>query len=118
MSRVIRGREGLRPAGGWLRFAAAKREAFEEAGISNVERMIQLDSTCTVPANVFKEWKNWPKGTYVVKEMSFAVQVETPVVAISEEHSEYKWCSIEEAMELLKWDSNKTSLWELSQRLI
>ncbi|HFJ9286950.1 TPA: NUDIX pyrophosphatase, partial [Bacillus toyonensis] len=34
------------------------------------------------------------------------------------EHFNYKWLCFEEAVTLLKWDSNKTALWELNKRLL
>lgn len=95
---------------------AAIRESSEEAGITKAN-FIALDSTCSMPANIFKDWKQWPKGTYVVKEYSFAAEVINENIILSGEHSEYKWCSYDEACSLLKWDSNKTALWELFQRL-
>ncbi len=36
---------------------------------------------------------------------------------LSKEHSEYKWVSIKEAQTILCWDSNKTALWELEERI-
>ncbi|MGG1610308.1 NUDIX pyrophosphatase, partial [Bacillus wiedmannii] len=33
-------------------------------------------------------------------------------------HFKYKWLCFEEAVMLLKWDSNKTALWELNNRLL
>lgn len=34
------------------------------------------------------------------------------------ENKLYKWVSFDEAYEKLKFDSNKTALWELNQRLL
>jgi hypothetical protein len=31
---------------------------------------------------------------------------------------EFKWASYDEAVNLLKWDSNKNALWELKERLL
>ena len=97
---------------------AARREAMEEAGIVVGSELIALDSICCVPANNFREWKQWPAGTWVVKEYSFGVNVSGAAIKISNEHTECKWLTAEGAMSLLKWDSNKTALWELSQRLL
>ena len=36
---------------------------------------------------------------------------------LSSEHKEYRWVKYDEAMRLLKYDSNKTALWELNERL-
>lgn len=33
------------------------------------------------------------------------------------EKREFKWCTYDEAIKLLEWDSNKTALWELNERL-
>lgn len=95
---------------------AAIRESFEEAGISNAN-VIVLDTISSMPANIFRDWKQWPKGTYIVKEFSFCVEVSVENFILSNEHSEYRWCSFDEALNLLKWDSNKTALWELFQRI-
>jgi dATP pyrophosphohydrolase len=96
---------------------AASREAHEEAGTPMSANVITLDSMCCVPANIFRDWKQWPKGTYVVKEFAFGVEVQFEPIKLSNEHIELKWVSYDEAMSHLKWDSNKTALWELSQRL-
>lgn len=96
---------------------AAKREAFEEIGIPTGSKVIALDSMCCVPANIFRDWDHWPKGTLVVKEFSFGVEILDDDVQLSTEHTEFKWVTYREAMKLLKWDSNRTALWELSERL-
>jgi len=96
---------------------AARRESHEEAGLPLSSEVIALDSMCCVPANIFRDWKQWPEGTYVVKEFAFAVRVLNESIKLSNEHTESQWLSYDEAMKLLKWDSNRTALWELSQRL-
>jgi predicted FMN-binding regulatory protein PaiB/8-oxo-dGTP pyrophosphatase MutT (NUDIX family) len=95
---------------------AAKRETREECGIHLAKEFISLKTVCSVPANVFKEWKSWPEGTDVVSELAFAVEVDEPNFTLSDEHTELKWRDYDEASRLLKWDSNRTALWELSQR--
>lgn len=95
---------------------AATREAFEEAGIK-AEKIMTLDSMCTMPAHIFPAWQLWPKETHVVKEFSFAIEVFQKKIILSDEHTEYKWCSHEQACAFLKWDSNKNALDELHQRL-
>lgn len=96
---------------------AAKRESCEETGLPLSSKVLELESKCTVPANIFKEWKLWPKGTYVVPEYAFAVDAGVAPIILSDEHSEFIWCDYDQAIGQLKWDSNKTALWELSQRL-
>lgn len=103
--------------GNETQLTAAAREANEEAGIPLESKIISLDSMCCVPANIFRDWQQWPKGTYIVKEYAFGVEVPNDSIKLSNEHTEYQWKQYDEAMKLLKWDSNKTALWELSQRL-
>lgn len=96
---------------------AARRESFEEAGLPSSSKIIELDSMTCVPANIFRDWQSWPEGTYVVRELSFGIEASNQKIKISNEHSDCKWCSYEEAIANLQWDSNKTALWELTQRL-
>jgi dihydroneopterin triphosphate diphosphatase len=97
---------------------SAKREAFEEAGILREYPYIQLDSVSSLPVvDVVGEFL-WGEDIYVIKEFSFGVQVPTKNISLSKEHLNYKWLCFEEAVTLLKWDSNKTALWELNKRLL
>ena len=91
---------------------AAKREIFEETGIV-VESMIQLTSISSIPTNIFPEryLRNWADDTYVVPEYTFAYECNHEPV-LSDEHTEYAWLPYEKARETLKWDSNKTALYE------
>jgi dATP pyrophosphohydrolase len=45
------------------------------------------------------------------------VCVTEEMLVMSSEHKEYKWVSYSEAFEMLKYDSNRTALWELKTRL-
>ncbi len=96
---------------------AAKREAWEEARISRDSKFIALDSLATVPVTDLSRRELWGENTLVIPQYSFGVEVETKFLTLSEEHTEYRWCNYDEAMELLKFDSNKTALWELNERL-
>jgi dihydroneopterin triphosphate diphosphatase len=97
---------------------AAKRECLEEAGLSPSSRIIALDSVASVPAIVFREWKTWPAGTYVVNELTFGIEATGQEIKIGHEHTDFRWLQFHEASTLLRWDSNRTALWELSQRLM
>lgn len=59
----------------------------------------------------------WGEDFFEIKEYSYGVEVFTRDLNLSNEHTTYKWISFEEASSYLKWDSNKTALWELNQRL-
>ncbi|MGH4123873.1 MAG: NUDIX hydrolase [Clostridium sp.] len=96
---------------------AAMRESYEEALIKSECEFIRLDSISSVPATVFKDHLSWGADVYVVKENAFGVRVKDKNLIISEEHISFGWFTYEQAIELLKWDSNKVALWELNQRL-
>ncbi len=97
---------------------AARREMREEAGIPEDSPLIALQSTATVPAAEFAEAASWGPEVYVVPERAFAVRLPAgAAIALSAEHREYRWVGEGEAANLLRWDSNRTALWELARRL-
>jgi dATP pyrophosphohydrolase len=95
----------------------ARREAFEEAGISDAALLIRLDSLSSIPAAHFRDRRLWGAATYVIPEYSFGIEVESGEIRLSNEHRECEWLGYEAAQNRLKWDSNKTALWELNERL-
>jgi dATP pyrophosphohydrolase len=97
---------------------AVKREAWEEAGLPAHAQYVALDSMTTIPVLSVVGSFLWGRAVYVIPEYSFGVRADKPELALSQEHTEYRWVRYEEAQRLLKWDSNKTALWELDQRLI
>ncbi|MGN2638956.1 hypothetical protein ACTD5D_22895 [Nocardia takedensis] len=46
------------------------------------------------------------------------MSVEGEELVLSDEHTGYRWCSFEQAQSLVRWDSNRTALWELEHRLL
>lgn len=94
---------------------AAKRESYEEAGIAANNNFIKLDTITSIPREIFHE--NWNDDIFVVIEYSFGVEVKNPEFKLSPEHSDFECLGYEEAMDRLKYDSNKTALWELNKRL-
>ncbi|HEC78357.1 MAG TPA: NUDIX domain-containing protein [candidate division WOR-3 bacterium] len=95
---------------------AAQREAYEEAGIIKDSKYFRLDAVAMIPKSCFPEHKN-KTGLYVIPEYSFGVLMEDKSLRCSQEHSGYSWVSYEEAMNRLRYDSNKTALWELKERI-
>lgn len=97
---------------------AAKREIFEEAGV-DAKNIIELKSTCHIPTDIFpnKHLHNWPADTYVVPEYSFGFYC-AENMKLSHEHTECIWLNYDQARKRLKWDSNRTALYELNCRLI
>ena len=98
---------------------AAKREAFEEAGIASDAVYYTLDTRCSIPASCFRpsDRAHWPVDCFVVTEHAFAVQVNDTFLSLSHEHGKYEWMDYTTAMQALTYDSNKTALWELCERL-
>lgn len=96
---------------------SARREAWEEGGIPKDSYYIKLDTVSSIPAEQFKDSVNWDKSIYVIPENCYGVKVIDKQIILSEEHTECKWVSYEEAVSYLKWDGNKVALWELNKRL-
>ena len=94
------------------------REIKEETSIVVDKKEIeQLDSKTTIPViNITGEY-TWGKNVYVIPEYTFAIKLKNCNIKLSNEHKEYKWVEYDEAIKKLKYDSNKTALWELNERL-
>lgn len=97
---------------------AARRELEEETGFSPDAGWIFLDAMATVPVSMFSAHRAWGPDVYVVTEWAFGVELPIGAkVQLSSEHAEVRWLPHSQASELLRWDSNKTALWELHERL-
>jgi 8-oxo-dGTP pyrophosphatase MutT (NUDIX family) len=85
---------------GETRDEALHREIGEETGIENLVRVIE-DIYCFEfsDPNLNKEY------VYGVE-----VSATEKVVLDGKEHSEYRWCGIQEALQLLHWKENKEAL--------
>jgi dihydroneopterin triphosphate diphosphatase len=96
----------------------ARRKMAEECGIPLDAPLIKLDAIASVPVIHFKDAHLWGPNVYVVIEHAFGAWVEDGrTITLSREHSEHRWLPYEGAAKLLRWDSNKTALWELNERL-
>lgn len=96
---------------------AAIRETIEEIGVEPIN-IKQLTCISYVPAEVIAESRrqHWDKNTFVIPEYSFAFECDSEPM-LSNEHTEYKWLTYDEARKILKWDPNRTALYELNCRL-
>ena len=105
------GEEGETP------LAAARREAMEEIGA--IGEPYPLDSRCSVPASVIRPEarSHWPARTLVIPEYAFALRVKEGALTLSREHTGAAWLSPEKAARLLRYDSNRTALAELTERI-
>lgn len=84
---------------------AVSRELQEETGITKYLRIIN--------DVYYFEFDTAEYGT--LKEYVFGVQITPDIDAkLSPEHTEMKWCTLEESLALLKYDSNKTGFKNLN----
>ena len=97
---------------------SALRETSEEAGIKSYLNFNRLDTIASIPKIGFPDNHQWSKSICVIPEYSFALEVADQTITLSAEHLEYRWCTYEEVYSLLKWDSNRTALWELNHKLL
>ena len=98
---------------------AAVREIWEESGVENAP-VFRLRSMCYIPTNIFKDCGRqygWPDDLYVIPEYAFGFECQENL-ALSHEHTNCAWLSYQDACAKLKWDSNRTALYELNCRLV
>ena len=106
------GEEGEAP------FDAAQRELREEIGLhADEQRWVKLDATCSVPVHHFRDSPRWDDQIYVIPEHAFGVDAQGHTIVLSREHTEFKWMAFADAQAAAHYDSNRTALWELHQRL-
>lgn len=94
---------------------AARRELEEETGYLQEPR--ELDSRSAIPVIDVRGSLAFGVERPILMEYAFAVEVPFTAVRISEEHTEVAWLTYEEARSRLKWDSNRTALWETNFRI-
>ena len=73
---------------------------------------------CYVSAEVIsiEHRKSWPHDTFVIPKYEFGFECKEEII-LSHEHTESVWLTYDEATKKLKWDSNRTALYELNCRL-
>lgn len=97
---------------------SAKREAYEEANIGMDCNYSVLDTQNSIPTYCFKEARKiWDENCLVIPEYTFAVRMDTTILELSQEHTEYEWVDYKTALKRLRYDSNKTALWELDSKI-
>jgi dATP pyrophosphohydrolase len=97
---------------------AARRELCEETRLMPMAGWIALDSRASVPASIFRDGAHWGPEVYVVAEHAFGVEVTgEDQIRLSDEHCEVRWAPLGAASALVRYDSNRTALWELNARL-
>ncbi|MDD4493716.1 MAG: NUDIX domain-containing protein [Eubacteriales bacterium] len=98
---------------------AARREAFEEAGISQDNKYYKLTSSTHVPVIYFSNNARtaWGDDVHVIPVYCYATDIANAKITISCEHTDFRWVNYNQATELLHFDIDKTALWELESRL-
>lgn len=101
-----------------LPLISAKREAYEEARIPWDKKYDILETTCSISTEGFKRSRLiWGETCLVIPEYCFAVEASGVKIEISSEHTAFEWADRQTAMRRLKYDSNKTALWELDNKI-
>ena len=96
---------------------AARREAWEEAGIGVRRPMKALASRAQISVDGVGGFL-WGPDVSSVPEHCFAVEFDGGELAIGEEHTEFRWVDYETAMSMLHWESNRVALEELDTMLM
>ena len=97
---------------------SAKREAYEEARIPCDANFCALETTCSISTEHFKNARrSWGESCLVIPEYCFAAEITNETINISHEHTGFEWVGYQTALQRLKFDSNKTALWELDQKI-
>lgn len=97
---------------------SAKREAYEEAHIPCGANFNALETTCSISTEYFKNARLiWGESCLVIPEYCFAAEITSERIKISHEHTSFEWVDYQTALQRLKYDSNKTALWELDQKI-
>ncbi|HPJ01476.1 MAG TPA: NUDIX domain-containing protein [Candidatus Limiplasma sp.] len=96
---------------------AARREAYEEAGIAQSVPLYRLDSISFLSADLFAEHRVWGPDVVVCPMYFFAMPYNGPIV-LSAEHTQMCWAEYQSAFALVYWHDQKNALWELNQRLL
>jgi dihydroneopterin triphosphate diphosphatase len=98
---------------------AARRETAEEAGLTGSNPVYKLDMVSGVARTWFAASQYWPSDLYIVAKHHFAMDAtrDPAPVVLSREHSEFRWAPCGEASAALRYDDDKTALWELDARL-
>ncbi len=98
--------------------ASARREAFEEAGISPELRFTKLETTCSIASECFGNARAvWGEDCLVIPEYCFAVELHCGEISLSREHGSFAWVDYSTAKERLRYDSNRVALWELDNKI-
>lgn len=97
---------------------AARREVFEEAGVTGNVPLYRLESISNLPDTLFsaRARKAWGPAVCVVLMYFFAMPFDGEIV-LSDEHLQVEWLPYEEAYARVYFEDQKIALYELNERL-
>ena len=105
---------------GETKIEALKREVREETGITNILKTIEDVHYYEVPdPSLIEYFKRHGQACKHVKEYVFGVEVSSDegVVLDGKEHSDFRWCSFQEALKLMEYEGYKDALKKLDRIL-
>lgn len=89
---------------------AAKREVREETGAC-LSCVTDLDSVEMLSVlDVVGSYRRGEGIAYIPEYVFFASVSSDTQIRISKEHTEYRWCGFDQALDLLEWNSNKQAV--------
>jgi 8-oxo-dGTP pyrophosphatase MutT (NUDIX family) len=105
---------------GETKIEALKREIREETGITNIIKIIEnVHYYEVLDPSLIEYFKRHGHAYTHVKEYAFGVEVSSDeeVILDEKEHSEFKWCSFQEALNLMRYKGYKDALKKLDRIL-
>jgi len=105
---------------GETKIEALKREVKEETGITNILKIIKDVHYYEVPdPSLIEYFKRHGQACKHVKEYVFGVEVSSDegVVLDGKEHSDFRWCNVQEALKLMEYEGYKDALKKLDRIL-
>jgi 8-oxo-dGTP pyrophosphatase MutT (NUDIX family) len=105
---------------GETKIEALKREIKEETCVKNIIKIIEdVHYYEPIDPPLIEYLKKHGQACKHLKQYAFGVEVSSDekVVLDGKEHSEFKWCSFQDALRLLKWKGNEDALEKLNEIL-
>lgn len=94
-----------------------KGELAKEALIRELQEELSLKDNCFSIVDLDYEFVFELESGKQITEYVFGVELFSNNFKLSGEHEECKWVDLQQALKMLKWDSNKQAIKELSQWL-
>lgn len=102
--------------GGETPIVAAIRETREETGVE-ISDIVDLKSVAELSVIDVAGYYRWGRDVRAIPEFAFLAEVpfDTKIKISGEHNTEYIWCDLERALQLLEWDSNRQAVMKAEQ---